>query len=155
MNRAGKWCSRRHISLQGLPSLPSFPPFCLLSQLRLQHGSCEAGKDSTVETREEQNVLSVAQLASCPSHSLFKLLLCQHSFPFRLAFGYCFICFDARGHSVCACPGPHTCNSTHRPGTLHPERRERKVLAPRKQARKIRRWIRGWIDEHESLGRKQ
>lgn len=52
-------------------------------------------------------------------------------------------------------PGPHACNSTHRPGTLHPEKRGRKVLAPRKQARKIRRWIRGWIDEHESLGRKQ
>lgn len=154
MNRAGKWCSRRHISLQGLPSLPSFPPSCLLSELRLQHGSCEAGENSTVD-REEQLVLSVAQLALRPPHSLFKLPLCQHSFLFKSPFGYCFICFDARVRSVRARPGPHTCNSTHCPGTLHPEKRGRKVLALRKQARKIRRWIRGWIDEHESLGRKQ
>lgn len=68
-------------------SLPShlFHPSCLLSELRLQHGSCEARKDSTVETREEQNVLSVAQLALRPSHSLFKLPLCQHSFPLKSA----------------------------------------------------------------------
>lgn len=134
MNRVGKWCSCRHISLQGLPSHltphpnPSTPR--LPSQLRLQHGSCGAVKDLAVETRESENVLSVIQpslLCAPLNPSLnFHFLSATTTFHLRrlhLLLMHVFI--------QCVHPGPpharlySCCDGTSRCCTSREEREER------------------------------